>query len=106
MAAGRVPAGARSSRSSWTGAINVGVLGTGSAADPHRSLPAELSVPEPAVGSAPYESKWDATHPSYAEIAPVCPAEASPEITARLTEITLACARIFGPPATHGSTSG
>ena len=43
-----------------------------------------------------YESKWDSTHPSYAEIAPVCPADASPEIIARLSGITLDCARIFG----------
>ena len=77
--------------------FNVGVLGNGTAADPHRSLPpAELVYRNPRWRLCTYESKWDATHPSYAEIAPVCPADASPETTARLSEITLACARIFG----------
>jgi D-alanine-D-alanine ligase len=77
--------------------FNVGVLGNGTAADPHRSLPpAELVYRNPRWRLCTYESKWNATHPSYAEIAPVCPAFASPETTARLSEITLACARIFG----------
>jgi D-alanine-D-alanine ligase len=77
--------------------FNVGVLGNGTAADPHRSLPpAELVYRNPRWRLCTYESKWDSTHPSYAEIAPVCPANASPETTARLSEITLDCARIFG----------
>ena len=77
--------------------FNVGVLGNGTAADPFRSLPpAELVYRNPRWRLCTYESKWDATHPSYAEIAPVCPADASPETTARLSGITLACARIFG----------
>jgi D-alanine-D-alanine ligase len=42
-----------------------------------------------------YESKWDSAHPSYAEIAPVCPAAAPPETVSRLTETALRCARIF-----------
>ena len=77
--------------------FNVGVLGNGTAADPFRSLPpAELVYRNPRWRLCTYESKWISTHPSYAEIAPVCPANASPEIGARLSEITLACARIFG----------
>jgi len=77
--------------------FNVGVLGNGTAADPHRSLPpAELVYRNPRWRLCTYESKWDSTHPSYAEIAAVCPADASPETTARLSEITLACARVFG----------
>jgi D-alanine-D-alanine ligase len=77
--------------------FNVGVLGNGTAADPHRSLPpAELVYRNPRWRLCTYESKWNATHPSYAEIAPVCPAFASPEIIARLSEVTLDCARIFG----------
>jgi len=77
--------------------FNVGVLGNGTEADPHRTLPpAELEYRNPRWRLCTYESKWNATHPSYVEIAPVCPADAPPEITARLTEITLSCARIFG----------
>jgi len=77
--------------------FNVGVLGNGTAADPHRSLPpAELVYRNPRWRLCTYESKWDSTHPSYAEIAAVCPAEASPETATQLSEITLACARVFG----------
>jgi D-alanine-D-alanine ligase len=77
--------------------FNVGVLGNGTAADPHRTLPpAELVYRNPRWRLCTYESKWDVTHPSYAEIAPVCPADVSPETAARLSGITLACARIFG----------
>lgn len=76
--------------------FNVGVLGNGTAADPHRSLPpAELVYRNPRWRLCTYESKWNPAHPSYAEIAPVCPADAPPELAARLSEITLACARIF-----------
>jgi len=77
--------------------FNVGVLGNGSEADAHRSLPpAELVYRNPRWRLCTYESKWDSTHPSYAEIAPVCPADIPPGLTARLSEITLECARIFG----------
>ena len=77
--------------------FNVGVLGNGTAADPHRSLPpAELVYRNPRWRLCTHESKWDSTHPSYAEIAPVCPADAPPELAARLSELTLECARIFG----------
>ncbi|MFZ2224500.1 MAG: hypothetical protein WAV26_07410 [Candidatus Deferrimicrobium sp.] len=77
--------------------FNVGVLGNGTEADPHRSLPpAELVYRNPRWRLCTYESKWDSTHPSYAEIAPVCPANASPDAAARLSGIALACARIFG----------
>jgi D-alanine-D-alanine ligase len=76
--------------------FNVGVLGNGTAADPHRSLPpAELVYRNPRWRLCTYESKWDSTHPSYAEIAPSCPADVPPELAVRLSEITLACARIF-----------
>jgi D-alanine-D-alanine ligase len=76
--------------------FNVGVLGNGTDTDPHRVLPpAELVYRNPQWRLCTYESKWDSTHPSYAEIAPACPADVSPETTARLSEITLACARIF-----------
>ena len=76
--------------------FNVGVLGNGTAVDPHRSLPpAELVYRNPRWKLCTYESKWDATHPSYAEIAPVCPAEVEPDLLSRLTEIALRCARIF-----------
>ncbi|HEY5577130.1 MAG TPA: hypothetical protein VIK46_02285 [Deferrimonas sp.] len=77
--------------------FNVGVLGNGTAADPHRPLPpAELVYRNPRWRLCTHESKWDSTHPSYAEIAPVCPADAPPELAARLSELTLECARIFG----------
>jgi D-alanine-D-alanine ligase len=76
--------------------FNVGVLGNGTTADPHRSLPpAELVYRNPRWRLCTYESKWDCTHPSYAEIAPVCPADISPGLTTRLSEVTLACARVF-----------
>ena len=76
--------------------FNVGVLGNGTAVDPHRSLPpAELVYRNPRWRLCTYESKWDSTHPSFAEISPVCPAQAPPELLSRLTEITLQCARVF-----------
>jgi len=76
--------------------FNVGVLGNGTAADPHRSLPpAELVYRNPRWRLCTHESKWNSAHPSYAEIAPVCPADVPPELAARLSGITLACARIF-----------
>ena len=76
--------------------FNVGVLGNGTAADPHRALPpAELVYRNPRWRLCTYESKWDSTHPSYAEIAPSCPAEIPPDLAARLSDIAIACARIF-----------
>jgi D-alanine-D-alanine ligase len=76
--------------------FNVGVLGNGTAADPHRTLPpAELVYRNPRWRLCTYDSKWDKSHPSYAEIAPVCPAEASRELLDRMSRITLECARIF-----------
>jgi D-alanine-D-alanine ligase len=66
------------------------------AADPHRSLPpAELVYRNPRWRLCTYESKWDSTHPSYAEIAAVCPAEGAPEMLERLSRTALECARIF-----------
>ena len=77
--------------------FNVGLLGNGTESDPHRSLPpAELVYRNPRWRLCTYDSKWNPSHPSYAEIAPVCPAVVSPETAARLSEVTLACARIFG----------
>jgi len=76
--------------------FNVGVLGNGTETDPHRSLPpAELVYRNPRWRLCTYESKWDVTHPSYAEIAPVCPAQVPAGLLSRLSEITLRCARIF-----------
>jgi D-alanine-D-alanine ligase len=76
--------------------FNVGVLGNGTREDPHRSLPpAELIYRNPRWKLCTYHSKWDATHPSYKEIAPVCPAEAAHELLDRLSRVTLECARIF-----------
>ncbi len=77
--------------------FNVGLLGNGTADDPHRVLPpAELVYRNPRWRLCTYDSKWNSKHPSYAEIAPVCPAGTDPETASRLSEITLACARIFG----------
>ncbi len=76
--------------------FNVGLLGNGTAADPHRALPpAELVYRNPRWRLCTYESKWDKTHPSYVEISPVCPAEAPRELLDRMSRITLECARIF-----------
>ena len=76
--------------------FNVGVLGNGTGSDPHRALPpAELVYRNPRWRLCTYESKWDSTHPSYAEIAPSCPAEIPPDLAARLSDIAIACARIF-----------
>ncbi|MBE0603159.1 MAG: ATP-grasp domain-containing protein, partial [Deltaproteobacteria bacterium] len=76
--------------------FNVGVIGNGTAADPHRTLPpAELVYRNPRWRLCTYESKWDKTHPSYVEIAPVCPAEAPRELLDRMSRITLECARTF-----------
>jgi D-alanine-D-alanine ligase len=76
--------------------FNVGVLGNGTREDPHRPLPpAELVYHNPRWRLCTYHSKWEANHPSYKEIAPVCPAEGPPELLERLSRITVHCARIF-----------
>jgi len=76
--------------------FNVAVLGNGTREDPHRSLPpAELVYRNPQWRLCTYHSKWDSTHPSYREIAPVCPAEGSRDLLDRLSQLTLECARIF-----------
>lgn len=76
--------------------FNVGVLGNGTEVDPHRSLPpAELVYKNPKWRLCSYESKWISTHPSYAEIISVVPAEAPRELLDRLSRTTLECARIF-----------
>jgi D-alanine-D-alanine ligase len=77
--------------------FNVAVLGNGTAEDPHRTLPpAELVYRNPRWRICSFESKWDPGHPSYAEIAPRCPAEIPGDLRARLTLLTSECARIFG----------
>ena len=77
--------------------FNVAVLGNGTAGDPHRPLPpAELVYRNPAWRVCSFESKWDATHPSYAEIAPEVPARVPAPLAARLQEIAMTCARVFG----------
>ncbi|MGE5247562.1 MAG: D-alanine--D-alanine ligase family protein [Verrucomicrobiota bacterium] len=76
--------------------FNVAVLGNGTPEDPYRSLPpAELVYRNPEWRLCTYHSKWDVTHPSYREIAPVCPAEAPPELLDRLSRLALECAAIF-----------
>jgi len=76
--------------------FNVGVLGNGTAADPHRTLPpAELIYRNPRWRVCSFESKWDTGHPSYSEIASTCPADVSPSLRARLERWTLACAGLF-----------
>jgi D-alanine-D-alanine ligase len=76
--------------------FNVGLLGNGTENDPHRSLPpAELVYRNPRWRLCTYESKWVSTHPSYTEIASVCPAEGPPELLHRLSRTALECARIF-----------
>ena len=76
--------------------FNVGLLGNGTAADPHRALPpAELVYKSSRWRICTYDSKWDKAHPSYHEIAPVCPAQAPQELLDQMTRITLECARVF-----------
>lgn len=77
--------------------FNVAVLGNGTEEDPHRTFPpAELVYRNPRWRICSFESKWDPGHPSYAEIAPRCPAEIPGDLRARLTLLTSECARIFG----------
>ena len=76
--------------------FNVGLLGNGTAADPHRVLPpSELVYTTNRWRLCTYHSKWDKEHPSFHEIAPVCPAPAPQELIDRMFHITLECARIF-----------
>lgn len=77
--------------------FNVAVLGNGTAEDPHRTFPpAELVYRNRRWRICSFESKWDPAHPSYAEIAPQCPAEIPGELRARLSALTIQCARVFG----------
>jgi D-alanine-D-alanine ligase len=77
--------------------FNVAVLGNGTPADPCRAFPpAELVYRNPRWRICSFESKWDPGHPSYAEIAPQCPADVSDDLRARLVRLTIECARIFG----------
>ena len=77
--------------------FNVAVMGNGTAADPHRAFPpAELVYRNRKWRICSFESKWDPSHPSFAEIAPQCPAQVSDGMRDRLSEMTMECARIFG----------
>jgi D-alanine-D-alanine ligase len=77
--------------------FNVAVLGNGTAKDPFRTFPpAELVYRNRRWRICSFESKWDPGHPSYAEIAPQCPAGISDELCAGLTLLTIECARVFG----------
>lgn len=77
--------------------FNVAVLGNGTAEDPHRTFPpAELVYRNPRWRICSFESKWDPGHPSYAEIAPRCPADVPADLRARLSLLTIECARVFG----------
>jgi len=77
--------------------FNVAVLGNGTADDPYRTFPpAELVYRNPRWRVCSFESKWDPAHPSYAEIAPECPAKISDSLREHLGETTIECARLFG----------
>ncbi len=77
--------------------FNVGVLGNGSAKEPYRALPpAELVYKNPKWRVCSFESKWDASHPAYAEIAPECPADIPETLRNRLARLTLSSAKAFG----------
>jgi D-alanine-D-alanine ligase len=77
--------------------FNVAVLGNGTAENPFRPFPpAELVYRNRRWRICSFESKWDPGHPSYAEIAPQCPAGVSDELRAGLTALTIECARVFG----------
>lgn len=77
--------------------FNVAVLGNDTAEDPYRAFPpAELVYRNRRWRICSFESKWDPGHPSYAEIAPQCPAEVSDDLRTRLTALTIECARVFG----------
>lgn len=77
--------------------FNVAVLGNGTPEDPYRAFPpAELVYRNRKWRVCSFESKWDPHHPSFAEIAPQCPADISEGMRAGLTEMTVKCSRIFG----------
>lgn len=77
--------------------FNVGVLGNGAVEEPYRALPpAELVYRNPRWRVCSFESKWDATHPAYDEIAPQCPADVPDALRDRLAGLALACAQAFG----------
>ena len=77
--------------------FNVGVLGNGTEADPHRTLPpGELVYRNPEWRVCSFESKWDPSHPAYDDIYPVCPARIPEALRKRLAGMTLACAQAFG----------
>ncbi len=76
--------------------FNVAVLGNGTPENPFRTFPpAELVYRNRRWRICSFESKWDPGHPSYAEIAPQCPAGVSDELRAGLTALTIECARVF-----------
>lgn len=76
--------------------FNVGILGNGTEADPFRTMPpAELVYRNPKWRVCSFESKWDTSHPSYAEIDPECPARTPDALRKRLQRLTLTCARVF-----------
>ncbi len=76
--------------------FNVGVLGNGSVEEPFRPLPpAELVYRNPKWRVCSFESKWDADHPAYDEIAPECPADIPVSLRTRLARLTLSCAKAF-----------
>jgi D-alanine-D-alanine ligase len=77
--------------------FNVAILGNGTEADPHRTLPpAELVYRNPKWRVCSFESKWDASHPAYDEIAPECPARIPGPLRKRLAGMALTCAKAFG----------
>ena len=77
--------------------FNVGVLGNGTVEEPYRPLPpAELVYRNPKWRVCSFESKWDANHPAYDEIAPECPARIPDTLRNRLARLTLASANAFG----------
>ncbi len=83
----------------WLGGreFNVGILGNGTEADPHRTLPpGELVYRNPKWRVCSFESKWDTNHPAYDEIYPQCPARIPEALRKRLAGTTLACANAFG----------
>jgi len=76
--------------------FNVAVLGNGTPDDPFRPLPpAELVYRNRQWRVCSFESKWDERHPSYQEIAPVCPARIPEALRNRLSRLAVRCAEVF-----------
>ena len=76
--------------------FNVAILGNGSREEPYRVLPpAELVYRSRRWRVCSFESKWDANHPAYSEIAAECPARIPEALKNRLCRMALACARTF-----------